>query len=141
MEFPNSSQTFSSRRNPCFPQLAGLASPYAYLGSTTSTAALASSHQPPRSQERIYELSWMHPRSNLNISLISVNSVVLKHMQKAKHGFAKQKNCIISTAFFFGSSTSNQVGPTRSAGQPSIPPLGKVHICFIFIAKSEKSLI
>lgn len=132
MEFPNSSWTFSSRKNLCFSGLAGLACPYAYLGSTTSTAVLASSHQPPSSQERIYELSWIHPHSNLNVSLIPVKSVVLKHIQKAKPRFANQKwlqkNCIISSTFCFGSSASSQVGPTiasRPSGQPSVPALGE----------------
>lgn len=144
MELPNSSWTFSSERNLCFSWLAGLACPYAYLGSTTSTAVLASSHQPPCSQERIYELSWIHPHSNLNISLIPVRSVVLKHIQKAKHGFAKQKwlqkNSMVSTAFCFGSSTSNQVGPTiapRPSGQPSIPSLGESSHLFYFHCQSR----
>lgn len=139
VEFPNSSWTFSSRRNLCFSLLAGIACPYAYLGSTTTTAVLASSHQPPSSQERIYELSWIHPHSNLNMSLIPVKSVVLQHIQKAKHGFAKQKwlreNCMVSTAFCFGSSTSNQVGPAiapRPSGQPSIPSLGQSSHLFSF---------
>lgn len=140
VEFPNSSWTFSSRRRLCFSRLAGLACPYAYLGSTTSTAVLASSHQPPSSQEKIYELSWIHPRSNLNMSLIPVKSVVLKHIQKAKHGFAKQKwlqekNSIVSTTFCFGSLTSNQVGPTiasRPSGQLSILSLGESSHLFYF---------
>lgn len=54
---------------------------------------------------------------SLNMSLIPVKSVVLKHIQKTKHVLAKkrwlqEKNLIFSTAFCFGSSTFNQVGPT-----------------------------
>lgn len=56
----------------------------------------------------------------LNMSLIPVKSVVLIHIQKAKHVLEKQrrlqeKNLIFSTAFCFGSSTFNQVGPTRAS--------------------------
>lgn len=82
---------------------------------------------------------------NLNLSLIPVKSVVLKRIQKAEHGLAKQrwlqeKNLIFSAAFCFGFSTFNQVGPTIASGlsgQPSTPLLENVHICFVFIAKSE----
>jgi len=88
-EFLNSSWTFSSRRNLCFSLLAGLAGPYAYLGRATTTALLASSHHPPSSQRLVYELSWIHPHSYLNMSLIPVKSTVHKHIQIAKHGFAK----------------------------------------------------
>lgn len=75
---------------------------------------------------------------SLNMSLIPVKSVVLKRIQKAKHVLSKQrwlqeKNLIFSTAFCFGSSAFNQVGPAIASEFSAYnPSLGESSHSFCF---------
>lgn len=84
--FPNSNCHFSCRKNLCFPLFESLA--YTYV-SIVRAAVMASSHQSPWSQEKVYELSWIHTHSNLNTNLVSAKSVVLQCIKKVKHRFGK----------------------------------------------------